>query len=470
MTAFPAGFVWGAASSAYQIEGAAAEDSKGPSVWDVHCRTPRDQPEAVFGGHTGDVACDHYHRFAEDVGLMQGLGLRAYRFSVSWPRVMPGGTGPLNAPGLAFYDRLVDALLGARIAPWITLFHWDFPHALMARGGWLNRDSAAWFADYAAAVVDRLSDRVAHWITLNEPHIFLGPSYGEAFLGTHVRVPTAQKLLAAHHVLMAHGRACQVIRARAKKRPSVGWAPIGRVKVPASDSAADLDAARRATHAVLAKDFWNNAWLADPVVLGSYPEDGLRLYAEDLGAPGGEAVRRALHDAADLALIRQPLDFYGINVYDAERYRAGPGGGLERVPYPPGHAQTAIRWFVDENALYYGPRFLYERYRVPLVVTENGMSGTDWVDLDGRCRDPQRIDYTRRYLAALRRAIRDGADVRGYFHWSIMDNFEWGQGYKERFGLIHVDYGTQKRTPKDSAHWYRRVIESNGASLEAGTS
>ncbi len=466
MTAFPNGFIWGAACSAYQIEGGAAEDGKGPSIWDVYCRQPADLGSTIYEGHTGEVACDHYHRFAEDVGLMRRVGLRAYRFSISWPRVIPEGTGHVNAPGLGFYDRLVDALLAAGIQPWVTLFHWDFPHALMARGGWLNRDAASWFADYARIVVERLSDRVTHWMTLNEPHIFLGPSYGEAFLGTNVRVPTAQKLLAAHHVLLAHGHACQTVRATARKPPSVGWAPIGRVKVPATDGPADLEAARRATCSVLARDFWNNTWLADPVLLGSYPEDGLRLYEQDLRAPGGVAVRRALDDPADLAAIRQPLDFYGLNIYDAERYRAAPNGGLEKVPYLPGHPQTAIRWFIDENALYYGPRFLYERYRVPLVITENGMSGIDWVGLDGRCRDPQRIDYTRRYLLALRRAIADGADVRGYFHWSILDNFEWTQGYKERFGLIHVDFSTQKRTLKDSAHWYRRVIESNGAALD----
>ncbi len=461
---FPAGFVWGAASSAYQVEGGAHADGKGESIWDVRCRTPG----AVYGGHTGDVACDHYHRYGEDVGLMRRIGLRAYRFSISWARVMPegrGGAGAVNPGGLGFYDRLVDALLGAGITPWVTLFHWDLPQALMARGGWLERESAEWFADYAAVLVDRLSDRVEHWITVNEPQIFLGPSHGEPFLGTTAAVSVAEKLLAAHHVLMAHGRACAVIRSRTRKTARVGWAPIGRVKVPASDSGADLDAARRATHAVLAKDFWNNAWFADPVVFGHYPEDGLRLFGDDLRGAGGGETRRALESPADLATIRQPLDFYGINVYDAERYRAGTDGP-ERVAYPPGHPQTAIRWFMDENALYYGPLFLHERYRLPIVVTENGMSNVDWVGLDGRCRDPQRIDYTRRYLRALRRAIGAGADVRGYFHWSILDNFEWAQGYKERFGLIHVDYATQRRTVKDSARWYRRVIETNGAALE----
>jgi beta-glucosidase len=324
MTTFPEGFVWGAASSAYQVEGGAAEDGKGPSIWDVYCRQPADLGSSIYEGHTGEVACDHYHRFAEDVALMRQIGLRAYRFSISWPRVIPDGTGRVNAAGLGFYDRLVDALLAAEIQPWVTLFHWDFPHALMARAGWLNRDAASWFADYVRVVVERLSDRVTHWMTLNEPHIFLGPSYGEAFLGTNVRVPTAQKLLAAHHVLLAHGHACQTIRAAARTPPSVGWAPIGRVKVPATDSPTDLEAARRATHSVLSRDFWNNTWLADPVVLGSYPEDGLRLYDRDLGTPEGDAVRRALEDSSDLAAIRQPLDFYGLNIYDAERYRAAP--------------------------------------------------------------------------------------------------------------------------------------------------
>jgi beta-glucosidase len=461
MTAFPRDFTWGAATSAYQVEGAHDAEGKGPSTWDAFCASPGN----VFSNQTGNIACDHYHRFAEDVALMRDMGLRAYRFSVSWPRVLPAGAGAVNHAGLGFYDRLVDALLAAGIQPWLTLFHWDLPLALYHRGGWRNRDIAGWFADYAAAVVDRLSDRVRHWITINEPQIFLGPSEHEGVQTENARKSHAERLLTAHHALLAHGRAVQTIRARAKAPPLIGWAPIGRVKVPASERPEDLDAARRATHAVLSKDFWNNAWFADPVVFGHYPEDGLRLFAHEAPRP----------EPGDMDLIRQPIDFYGINVYDAERFRAcdphptnpcGPAATVEKVDFPPGHPRPAINWFICPEALEWGPRFLYERYKVPIVITENGLSNTDWVDSDGRVRDPQRTDYTRRYLLALRRAIAAGADVRGYFHWSLLDNMEWAHGYSQRFGLIHVDFNTLRRTPKDSARWYARVIATNGASLD----
>jgi beta-glucosidase len=481
---FPPGFVWGAASSAFQIEGAHDADGKGPSNWDAfgHDRPDHAPPGGiaapnVYMRHTGDVACDHYHRFPEDVALMKAIGLQAYRFSISWPRVIPDGLGAVNDRGLAFYDRLVDALLAAGITPWVTLYHWDTPLALWDRGSWLNPDIPHWFARYTHAVVDRLSDRVTHWITLNEPQIFLGPGEHEGLQTSNARRGHAERLRAAHNALLAHGHAVQVIRARARSAPSVGWAPIGRAKVPVGgcelipssgsthpDAAdrplaprpEDVEAARIATHAVIHKDFWNNAWFADPVFLGHYPEDGLRLFAHDAPRPA----------PGDMETIRQPLDFYGINVYDAELVRMGHDHKPHRVDFPPGHARNALGWFVCPEALYYTPRFLYERYRCPMVITENGFSAHDWVDLDGRVRDPQRIDYTRRYLRQLRRAIAEATDVRGYFHWSIMDNFEWQCGYRERFGLIHVDYTTLRRTLKDSAHWYARVIATRGQALD----
>lgn len=474
---FPHDFVWGAASSAYQIEGSWDADGKGPSNWDAftHGCVPAGSvgdlpgqvysPRNVFMDQTGDVACDHYNRYREDVGLMKQIGLHAYRFSISWPRVMPDGTGAINERGLAFYDRLVDELLAAKIEPWVTLFHWDLPLMLWERGAWLNREIPGWFAEYAGAVADRLSDRVTHWMTLNEPQIFLGPSESEGLQTSNGRRPHAERLLAAHNALLAHGRAVSEIRRRARRTPRIGWAPIGRVKVPATDSTADMHAARAATLSVTKKDFWNNTWFADPAILGRYPEDGLRLYHDDLVAYDGGRTMRMLTDGSDLAVINQPLDFYGVNIYDAERVRMSEHGRIEKVDFPPGHPRTAIRWFIEPEALYHGPKFLYERYRVPIVITENGCSCTDWPDLNGIVRDPQRIDYTRRYLLALERAIDEGTDVRGYFHWSIMDNFEWSHGYNERFGLIHVDYATQKRTLKDSARWYGGVIRSNGKSL-----
>lgn len=460
---FPSSFLWGAASSAYQIEGAYAEDGKGLSVCDTMAR----RPGAVYGGHTGDIACDHYHRFRDDIALMKSINLRAYRFSVSWTRVLPEGVGPVNERGLGFYDRLVDALLEAGIEPWLTVFHWDFPQTLFEKGGWLNRDSADWFAQYAGLLSRRLSDRVRHWMTLNEPQIFIGIGHGTGAIGPGLKLSMADQLLAAHHCLLAHGKGAQAIRANARPARAsleqnlrIGWAPIGRVRYPATDSPADLDAARRATLSVLHRDFWNNTWFADPVCKGRYPEDGLELFGPDVPK----------FPDRDLATINQPLDFYGMNIYDAEPYRAGQDGAPQPGGFPPGHPQTAIRWNIVPEALYWGPKFLYENYKVPVYITENGLSNTDWVSMDGQVHDPQRIDYTRRYLLHLRRAIQDGADIRGYFHWSILDNFEWAEGYKERFGLIHVDYQTQKRTLKDSARWYAGVIASNGATLEQGDS
>lgn len=459
---FPSSFLWGAASSAYQIEGAAFEDGKGESVCDRMAR----RPGAVYGGHTGEVACDHYHRFRDDIALMKSINLRAYRFSVSWARVMPEGVGRVNEAGLAFYDRLVDVLLEAGIQPWLTVFHWDFPQALFEKGGWLNRDSADWFAEYAAVLSHRLSDRVRHWMTINEPQIFIGIGHGTGMIGPGLKLSMADQLLAAHHCLLAHGKGVQAIRAHAQS-PSrslgpggpdsiqVGWAPIGRVRYPATDSPADIDAARRATLSVLHKDFWNNTWFADPVCKGRYPADGLELFGRDVPA----------FPDSDLKTINQPIDFYGMNIYDGEPYRAGPGGKPELGTFGPGHPQTAFRWNIVPEALYWGPKFLYDNYKVPVYITENGLSNTDWVSMDGHVHDPQRIDYTRRYLLQLARAAKDGADIRGYFHWSILDNFEWAEGYKERFGLIHVDFATQKRTLKDSAKWYAGVIESNGADL-----
>ncbi len=443
--AFPKGFIWGAASSAYQIEGAAAVDGRGPSVWDVFAHTPG----KTWEGHTGDVACDHYHRYGEDVALMKQIGLMAYRFSVSWTRVMPEGAGAINERGLGFYDRLVDELLAAGTEPWLTLFHWDYPQALYRRGGWLSRDSVGWFGDYAQVVVDRLSDRVTRWMTLNEPQCFIGGGPEGRPLQPGWDPSLAQRLLMTHHALMAHGKAAQVIRARAKRTPSVGWAPCGVTSHPATTSERDIAAARQRTMTVVDRDLWNNAWYADPVCLGHYPESGLAVYGADVPQvmPG------------DMELIRQPLDYYGLNIYNGQPVRMSADGRPEKVARPTGFAKTAFHWPVEPQSLFWGPKFVYERYRVPIYITENGMSGSDVVSLDGQVHDPQRIDFLHRYLGELSRAVSEGVDVRGYFQWSIMDNFEWEEGYKQRFGLVFVDYENGcRRILKDSAKWYAGVI------------
>lgn len=449
---FPEGFVWGAATASYQIEGAAREDGKGLSVWDVFAR----QPGAIYDGDTGDVTCDHYHRYREDVALMAEIGLQAYRFSISWPRVIPAGTGAVNPAGLDFYDRLVDALLERSIEPWATLFHWDYPYELYCRGGWLNRASADWFADYAAVVVDRLSDRVTHWMTLNEPQVFVGE--GHAF-GRHapgLELDFPQLLRISHHALLAHGRAAQVIRARARRAPLVGAAPVGHVCIPAGSDAADVAAAREGTMAITRRDVWNNTWFADPMILGGYPADGVALFGGDMPPV----------DAGDMETIHQPLDFYGANIYFGQVVRAGADGRPVPAPAEDGHPLTMMGWRVLPEVLYWGPRFLYERYGLPIAVTENGVATMDWVHRDGAVHDAARIDFLARYLAAFRRAIADGVDGRGYFHWSSTDNFEWAFGFSKRFGLIHVDFATQRRTLKDSARWFGRVIASHGASLD----
>lgn len=454
---FPENFAWGVAAAAYQIEGAAEADGKGASVWDMFCK----QPGKVLDGHSGDVACDHYRRYREDVAMMKNLGVRNYRFSISWPRVMPEGTGAVNQAGLDFYDRLVDELLAAGIRPWATLFHWDFPHALFCRGGWLNRDSADWFADYTRVMVDRLSDRVENWMTLNEPQCFIGFGHATGTNAPGLKLGTAECLRAGHHVLLAHGKAVQVLRSHAVKPATIGWAPVGVVSLP-QDPARDVDAARRAMFSVRGGDsqsmgmppnIWSNTWWGDPVVFGNYPEDGI--------VAAGAAMPEIL--PGDMETISQPIDFYGANIYSGTLYKAGVNGEPERVPHASSTPLSAFKWAIIPESLRWGPRFLHERYKLPVIVTENGISLSDWVALDGKVHDPQRIDFLTRYLGELRRAIADGADVRGYFHWSIMDNFEWAEGYKQRFGLVHVDYGTQVRTPKDSAWWYRDFTASNGS-------
>jgi beta-glucosidase len=449
---FPKDFIWGAATSAYQIEGAAGEDGRGPSVWDAFCR----RPGAILDGSSGATACDHYHRYAEDVGLMQQLGLQAYRFSLSWPRVMPGGRGAVNGRGLDFYDRLVDCLLAAGITPFVTLYHWDLPLALHELGGWLHPDSPQWFARFAEAAVTRLSDRVRHWITFNEPQIFVGMGYQD---GTHApgeRLDFSKVLAVAHNVLLAHGAAAQVIRSRAHRPPAIGYclAP-SPVPVPATESPQDIGAARAVFGGITEKTCLNTTWWTDPVVLGRYPDDGLALFGPDLPAIA----------AQDLGIIAEPIDFLGLNVYFGFPYRAGAGGAPELVPFAPNQELSGFGWPVVPPSLYWAARFFAERYDLPVIVTENGMACDDEPGPGGAVHDGQRTAFFARYLRELGRACAEGIDVRGYFAWSLLDNFEWAAGYTQRFGLARVDFATQKRTVKDSGLWYRRVIEAGGSNL-----
>ncbi|MFC6885040.1 MULTISPECIES: GH1 family beta-glucosidase [Actinomadura] len=457
---FPAGFRWGAATAAYQIEGAAAEDGRGPSVWDTFCRTPG----RVLGGDTGDVAVDHYHRFREDVALMAELGLTAYRFSVSWPRVHPDGRGGrgagVNEAGLDFYRRLVDELLAAGVEPWPTLYHWDLPQPLEDAGGWPERDTAHRFADYAADVHAALGDRVRHWTTVNEPWCaaFLGYASGEHAPG---RVDPEGALRAAHHLLLGHGLAVEAMRAR---RPANRFgAAVNLYAVsPQTGADADLDAARRV-------DGLQNRFFLGPLLEGRYPADVLA----DL-EPYGFAP-----PDADLAAIRRPLDHLGVNYYSRHTVAGTPGEaaqaasspfntrspwvGSENVRFvPAGLPVTGMGWEIDERGLYEVLTRLHREYpAVPLYITENG-AGYDEAPGDGAVHDAGRIAYLDAHLRACRDAISEGVPLRGYFTWSLLDNFEWAWGYSKRFGLVHVDYATQRRTLKDSARWYARVIRRGG--------
>lgn len=454
---FPKNFTWGVASSSYQIEGAHDVDGRKPSIWDQFSR----QPGKTFEGHTGDVACDHYHRYAEDVALMQQHAVQAYRFSLAWPRLLPDGTGKPNEKGLAFYDRLIDSLLAAGVTPWVTLYHWDLPLALHRRGGFLNRDIVDWFADYTALVAARYGDRVKHWMTFNEPQCTMGLGYQEALHAPGWRLPFADCLAGAHHLLLAHGRAVQALRAGCRGPVQISLANTSRERIPASATAADIEAARRDYFSCTEKSMWNLSWWADALVRGAYPEEGLKNFAADL-----PEIR-----TDDMALIAQPIDFLAYNCYSGWFVRADAKGNPEKIPggFGIGNARGTLPWLqVAPDAAYWAARFQTERYPgLPFVFTENGLCNIDNVMLDGTVPDPQRIDFLTRYLSAIKRAGADGVPVAGYFYWSVMDNFEWSEGYKDRFGLVHVDYQTQKRTPKSSYAWYRDTIRANGTNLPA---
>ena len=451
---FSKDFTWGAAAAAYQIEGAWNTDGRAPSVWDVFSH----QPGRIFDNHNGDIACDHYNRWREDVALLQGLGAHAYRLSFSWPRIIPQGTGRVNAKGLAFYDRLIDGLLKAGVTPWVTLYHWDLPQALQQRGGFLNRDMVEWFGDYAALVADKFGDRVKHWMTFNEPPVVVGLGMQDGVFAPGLKLPFSDVLLAAHHLLMAHGKAVQALRAGCSGKVKIALAHTSRERIPFSNTKRDIEAARSDFFACRERGVWNLAWWADPIVFGQYPEEGLKNFAADLPAIG----------TGDMKLINQKTDFIAYNCYTGWKVKAGKNGQPEKVAngWGTGNPRGTLPWLeIADEALYWTAKFQTERYKLPLVFSENGYCNTDFVHLDGKVHDPQRIDFLARYLRGMKRAVAEGVPVAGYFYWSILDNFEWCEGYKDRFGLVHVDYQTQKRTPKDSYYWYRDVIKTNGANL-----
>jgi beta-glucosidase len=445
----PAGFELGVATASYQIEGAVDEGGRGRSIWDTFSHTPG----RVANGDTGDVACDHYHRHGEDVALMSELGVDSYRFSVAWPRLQPEGRGPAIQAGLDFYSRLVDELLEAGITPLATLYHWDLPQALEDAGGWRVRDTAERFADYAVLVQQHLGDRVSRWITLNEPYCSSVLGYGTGRHAPGLR-DTGSALAAAHHLLLGHGLAVEAMRAASSgSGASYGLTLNLEPVAPLTDSADDRDAAERSL--VL-----SNLLFTDPVLRGGYPAAAREIWPVDYSF---------LHDG-DLEITSTPLDFLGVNYYFPARVRYVPydeaDPGLRRIddlgaesPVLPDDEVTEMGWPVDADGLRRLLRWLHETYPglPPVLVTENGRACVD-TPVDGTVDDPERIGYVDAHLRAVAQAVREGVDVRGYFHWSLMDNFEWAEGYAKRFGLVHVDYDTQERLPKRSFGWYRDLI------------
>lgn len=437
---FSKDFLWGAATASAQIEGAWDQDGKGPSIWDVL------YPEHTRHNEHPHDACDHYHRYKEDVALMKQLGLKAYRFSISWPRVIPDGTGEVNPQGIQFYKNLVAELRAADIEPIVTLYHWDLPYALHLRGGWQNPEIVQWFANYTKVVVEALSDQVKYWLTFNEPQCFIGISYVGGEHAPFYNEPLALPNL-TRNVLFAHAEAVKTIRKYAKTKPLVGYAPTGTIYEPVDESPEAIEKARQDTFATY--NVFTVSWWCDPVLLGKNAP----------AAPGCPVFTEE-----ELAELNQPLDFLGFNVYQAAGQHV-PGSGYSSNTWV-GSPITTMDWPMTPNALYWTIRFLNERYGKDILITENGMANNDWVMLDGAVHDPQRIDFVHRYLKTAKRAADEGYGMVGYLYWSLMDNYEWAWGYGRRFGLIYVDYRTMKRTIKDSGYWYKQVIESNGENLD----
>jgi len=441
---FPKGFLWGSATASYQVEGAVKEDGRGPSIWDTFSHTPG----KTNNGDTGDVANDHYHRYKEDIALMKALGLQTYRFSVAWPRIFPTGAGAANPKGLDFYNRLVDQLLKAGIQPYCTLFHWDLPQALEDKGGWQSRDTSEAFANYAGYVAEHLSDRVKHFMTLNEMKSFVDIGYSEGRHAPGLQLSAGKVNQVRHHAVLAHGLGVQAIRAHAKPGTKVGLAENAEACAPVIETPEHIAAARKAMRE-------ENAGYLTAVLEGKYTDAYLALHGAD--APK--------FTPADMKAIGSPIDFVGLNNYTTTWVRADSGpSGYAVVPAPSSYPHMMSPWLrVGPQGLYWAPKFISENWGVKeIYITENGASSTDTLTPDGRVYDSDRVMYLRNYLTQLQRGVSEGVPVKGYFCWSFMDNYEWADGYAYRFGLHYVDFTTQKRTPKMSAHFYKEVIARNG--------
>lgn len=446
-------FVWGVAGSAYQTEGRDLYDGAGKMIWDTFAEEGR-----IMDGSDAAAACDHMHRYPQDYRMMRLLGVKAYRFSVSWSRIIPEGTGEVNTKAVALYRNMILQMKKNGITPYLTMYHWELPQALQDQGGWLNEEMIRWFGGYARVIAENFSDLCEYFITLNEPECFVGLGYLSGIHAPGQKLTYKETFQIAHNVLRAHGQAVINLRKYAKQPIQIGYAPTCSMAYPESDRPEDIEAARRVLFSFynpMDNWTWNVAWFNDPVFLGSYPTQGLKQFKEYLPVITQE----------DMELIHQPIDFMGQNIYNGYIVRAGKDGEPEFVGRPAGYPKTAAGWPVTPECIYWGVKFLYDRYKLPLYVTENGMSCHDIVSADSQVHDPNRITFLDAYLSALQKASDDGADVRGYFLWTFLDNFEWDKGYTERFGIVYVDFATQKRIAKDSAYWYQKTMACNGRNL-----
>lgn len=434
---FSDNFLWGAATASHQIEGAYLDDGKGLNIWDM-CEGH------VMNGDDGKFACDHYHRFREDVAIMKKLGLKSYRFSVSWARIFPDASGVVNEKGLAFYKELVDELVKAGITPMCTLYHWDLPMWIHELGGWQSKESIELFTKYAEVMVEALSDKVKYWLTFNEPQCIVLGGYREGVHAPFMKLGEKEINDITRNLMLAHGYAVIRMRECAKQPIMISSAIASSMVLPMSENEEDIERAREVSFS-RNEDWYRECWWCDPVYLGK-------------NAPGFDFL-----SDEDLKIINQPLDYYAFNIYNAANWVSAENANEDGI-YT-GHPRTAMDWIITPTALYWVTRFAYERYKLPIIITENGMANIDFVMSDGEVHDPQRIDYVRRYLKELKRAVDEGIPVIGYQYWSLMDNFEWAFGYSRRFGLVYVDYRDYTRTLKDSAYFYAEVIKTNGENI-----
>lgn len=444
---FPRGFEWGVAAASYQIEGGYDEDGKGLSIWDVFSHIPG----KIISDDNGDVACDHYHRYREDIAIIKELGIKHYRMSFAWPRIFPNGDTVINDDGVRFYDDLINELLDNGITPHITLYHWDLPQALEDKGGWLNRDITDMFAYYAAFVVKHFSDRVTSFFTINEPQCIAKLGYQ---IGIHApgKVSTGayQVLKVYHHLALAHGKAVTAMRKEAVQPVKIGFASTGRLCYPKEGTDEDIKLSEKLSFQIDEEGYaFNHATFCDEVVFGKYPDlkDMLKEMPADYVLEG------------DLEICSPKIDFIGVNIYNGTEVSVKVSDYY--VPKDIGMPRTSLKWPITPKVMNWGIRHICNRYKLPIIISEDGLACNDKIYLDGKVHDLDRIDFLERYLAELQLAMEAGADVRGYFHWSLTDNYEWNAGYSDRFGLVYIDYPTQKRILKDSAYWYKNYVEQN---------